>query len=68
MCKRMMRFTTFTASYGFKKILDGMVGELYSFSIASANNLKNTLQASQAVRRWNAQTGGFIFLGLSYAI
>jgi hypothetical protein len=52
----------------FEKVLDGMVGEMYSLSIALANTFKNTLQASQAVRRWNAQTGGFIFLGLSYAI
>lgn len=51
-----------------KKILDGMIGEMYSLFIAPANILKNTLQASQAVRCWNAQTGGFIFLGTSYAI
>ena len=51
-----------------KKVLDGVFGEGYCFHIASANNLKNTLQASQAVRRWNAQTGGFIFWGLGYAI
>lgn len=52
----------------FKKVLDGMVGAMYSFPVASANNFKNTLPASQAVRRWNAQTGGFIFWGLGYAI
>ncbi|WP_029913467.1 hypothetical protein [Pelobacter seleniigenes] len=52
----------------FKIVLDGMNGGMYSFSIASAIHFKNTLQASPMVRRRDAQTGGFIFRGLSYAI
>jgi len=68
MCNKMMRFTPFTVICGFKKVIDCIAGKLYCFSIASANNLKNTLQASQAVRRHDAQTGGFIFLRVSYAI
>jgi hypothetical protein len=51
-----------------RKVLDCKDGGLYCFLIASATNFKNTLQASQVVRRWNAQTGGFIYLGGCYAV
>jgi hypothetical protein len=45
-----------------QKVLDGMGGGMYGSPVASANILKNTLQASPMVRRRDAQTGGFIFL------